>query len=410
MKTITSSVGILALGAASLHAVYAPGLTTIDASKRWTLSAGVRAFYDDNYNTAPDATKEGSAGLEVNPRIGFNLPMDQTLVTGGYEFSGRYYEDRPDSDWDFSHQFNLNIDHAFSERYKVMVKESLVLTEDPEILQAGGPLRSQGDNVRNSVDILFRGEFSKTMGYELGYANNFYDFKKSGVGSYSALLDRLEHLISANALWFVQPQTTARLGYQFRLVDYTSSDAIAPGFAAELRNSRTHTVFLGVDHDFTSQLRLAARGGFSTTDTYNQNVSSATDPYADVSLTYAYSSAGSAQLGIKHQRNQTDVIGVAGPNNLVNAQQSTTVYGSVNHRITEFLSGSLLGLLQESTFDGGSLDGQNESFYSLGATLRYDFTRNWAAELGYSLDKLNSDAATRDFTRNRVFIGVRATY
>ena len=69
MKTITSSFGILALGAVSLHAVYAPGLTTSEASKGWTVSAGVRGFYDDNYNTAPSATSESSIGFELTPRI-----------------------------------------------------------------------------------------------------------------------------------------------------------------------------------------------------------------------------------------------------------------------------------------------------------------------------------------------------
>ncbi len=410
MKTITSSFGILALGAVSLHAVYAPGLTTSEASKGWSVSAGVRGFYDDNYNTSPSATRQSSFGVDVNPRIGFNIPLDQTLIVGGYEFSGKYYEDRPGNDWDLSHLFKLSLDHAFSERYNLKVNETFASSQDPEILSGGGiPLRTEGDNIRNTLDILFRGDFSKTFGYDLGYANNYYDFKKSGPGSYSALLDRLEHMISGSLRWFVQPQTTALLGYQYRIVDYTSSDEIVSGFAAKLRNSRSHTVFLGADHDFSSQLRVSARGGLSFTDSYRLGRES-TDPYADVSATYSYSSAGSAQLGIRHQRNQTDVTGVVSANQIVLAQQSTTVYGSLNHKFTEFFSGSLLGFIQESTFDGGTLNGQKESFYSLGVSLKYDFTRNWAAECGYSLDKLASDATGRDYTRNRAFVGIRATY
>ena len=410
MKTITSSFGILALGAVSLHAVYAPGLTTSEASKGWTVSAGVRGFYDDNYNTAPSATSESSIGFELTPRIGFNIPLDQTLIVGSYEFSGKYFRDRPSNEWDLSHHFNLGLDHSFSERYNLKVNENFSLSQDPEVLNgAGNPFRSEGDNLRNLVDILFRGDFSKTFGYDLGYANSFYDFKKSGVGSYSALLDRMEHLISGSLRWFVQPQTTALLGYQYRIVDYTSSDDIVPGFSSKLRNSRSHTVFLGVDHDFSSQLRVSARGGLSFTDSYKLGQES-TDPYADVSATYSYSSAGSVQLGVRHQRTQTDVIGVVAVNQIVLAQQSTTVYGSVNHKFTEFLSGNALGFVQASTFDGGSLDGKNETYYSLGFTLKYDFTRNWAAEFGYSLDKLESDSLGRDYTRNRAFVGLRATY
>ena len=410
MKTITSSFGILALGAVSLHAVYAPGLTTSEASKGWTVSAGVRGFYDDNYNTAPSATSESSIGFEVTPRIGFNVPLDQTLIVGSYEFSGKYFADRPSNEWDLSHQFNLGLDHSFSERYNLKVNENFSLSQDPEVLNgAGNPFRSEGDNLRNVVDILFRGDFSKTFGYDLGYANSFYDFKRSGVGSYSALLDRMEHLISGSLRWFVQPQTTALVGYQYRIVDYTSSDDIVPGFSPKLRNSRSHTVFLGADHDFSSQFRVSARGGLSFTDSYKLGQDS-TDPYADVSATYSYSSAGSVQLGVRHQRTQTDVTGLVAVNQIVLAQQSTTAYGSMNHKFTEFLSGNALGFVQASTFDGGSLDGSKETYYSLGFTLKYDFTRNWAAEAGYSLDKLESDSVGRDYTRNRAFVGLRATY
>ncbi len=410
MKTITSSFGILALGAVSLHAVYAPGLTTSEASKGWSVSAGVRGFYDDNYNTSPSATRESSFGVEVNPRIGFNIPLDQTLIVGGYEFSGKYYEDRPGNDWDLSHLFKLSLDHAFSERYNLKVNETFASSQDPEVLNGAGNLfRSEGDNLRNVADILFRGDFSKTFGYDVGYANSFYDFKKSGLGSYSALLDRMEHLFSGSLRWFVQPQTTALLGYQYRVVDYTSNDQIASGVSSKLRNSRSHTVFVGADHDFSSQLRVAARGGLSFTDSYKLGQDS-TDPYADVSATYSYSSAGSVQLGVRHQRTQTDVTGLITVNQMVLAQQSTTVYGSANHKFTEFLSGNALGFVQSSTFDGGSLDGQKETYYSLGFTLKYDFTRNWAAELGYSLDKLESDSIGRDYTRNRAFVGIRATY
>lgn len=393
-----------------MHAVYAPGLTTSEASKRWTISAGVRGFYDDNYNTAPSATSEESFGFEVNPRIGFNLPMDQTLITGSYDFSGRYYADRPDSDWDISHVFSLALDHAFSERYSAKVKNTFAVTQDPEVFDAtpGTFLRSNGDNIRNNADISFRGDFSKTLGYEIGYANNFYDFDQEGVGSYSALLDRMEHLPSASLRWFVQPQTTGILGYQFRQVNYAGDDALAVGVSSKIRNSRSHTVFLGVDHDFSSQLRASARGGVSYTDSYNANTDS-TDPYADVSLTYSYSSSGYVQVGVKHQRTQTDVLGgnAASP---VLAQQSTTAYGSVSHKFTDSLSSSLLAFYQDSSFDGGTLDGQNESYASVGISLKYDFTRHFSAEAGYSLDNLESDVASREFTRNRVFIGLRATY
>ena len=51
MKKIIASVGLVAAGAASVQAQYAPGLTSQEMTKPWSLSASLRGFYDDNYLT-----------------------------------------------------------------------------------------------------------------------------------------------------------------------------------------------------------------------------------------------------------------------------------------------------------------------------------------------------------------------
>src|SRR5271156_4407430 len=47
------SVAVLAAGAAVARAQFIPGLTPLEASKPWSISADVRGFYDDNYLTLP---------------------------------------------------------------------------------------------------------------------------------------------------------------------------------------------------------------------------------------------------------------------------------------------------------------------------------------------------------------------
>jgi len=48
---------------------------------------------------------------------------------------------------------------------------------------------------------------------------------------------------------------------------------------------------------------------------------------------------------------------------------------------------------------------------SAGATLSYAFTHNLSAEAAYYFDNLESKSIlAREFARNRVFLGIRASY
>ena len=64
MKKFIASAGLVTVGAASLHAAYAPGLTPMETSKPWSLAASLRGFYDDNYQNAPSGPlKKGSGEI-----------------------------------------------------------------------------------------------------------------------------------------------------------------------------------------------------------------------------------------------------------------------------------------------------------------------------------------------------------
>ena len=131
------------------------------------------------------------------------------------------------------------------------------------------------------------------------------------------------------------------------------------------------------------------------------------NPYADASLTYAYATGSNVQLGVRHGRNATDLSGVLD-------QESTLVYSSVNHQITGALRASLVGQYQNAAFVGiahnAGADGLAEDFVSVGGTLSYRLNAYLSTEASYYFDRLSSGIHFRDYTRNRVFVGLRATY
>jgi len=440
MKKLITSAGLVVLGAASLNAqqIYAPapGLTTTQLSKPWSVSAAVRGFYDDNYALTPSSgirdprtgrqvDPQESWGYEITPGASLNWTMEQTYIGLGYVYSAKYYEDRPEHKWDQSHQANFKFSHAFTDRLKLDLADSFVKTSEPDLIAPSNAptvtIRTRQDVLRNYGAATMSVGLTDQLGLLFGYSNTLYDFSDEGNGSLSSLLDRMEHLVTANLRWQVLPTTVALVGYQFGLTDFTDdSRTLIPhlgsgpgGLWSDERNNVSHYVYLGVDHNFNPQLDTSIRLGAQIIDYYNLPGDDQTDvsPYADANITYHMTPDSALQLGVRHWRIPTEGSALD--------QSNTTAYGSFSYKILPPLSASLLGQYQYNTFNEGTFTyigstttfkDKTENFWLVGLNLTYEINRFLAAEAGYNYDRLDSDIGYRSFTRNRVYVGLRATY
>ncbi|HEX3716768.1 MAG TPA: outer membrane beta-barrel protein [Verrucomicrobiae bacterium] len=449
MKKLFASVGLVAIGAASAHAQYAPGLTPLEMSKAWSVSAELRGFYDDNYLTLPKGLAEHSWGTEISPSASVNHSVQDTLFSASYMYDLRWYEDH--SVTDQAHEFNGRLEHEFSDRFKLSINESFVVAQEPNVLDStvvSSPLRIEGNNVRNTGQLDFTVELTKLLDLHMGYANTVYAYQQHAgdvigyntsvaspinpyayapgylattgfVPSRSAALDRMEQLATVDLRWKATPDTTGVFGYQYENVNYTSPELIIypnasyPGGAySNVRNEDDHFAFIGADHSFTPNLNGSIRVGGEYVDYYKIDTSRLS-PYVDANLTWQYTPLSSAQVGVKHIHNSTDVTGATTP---VLDTDATAVYASVNHKITDQFTVNAMGQAQYSTFVGGdyygqgSLNGRGENFYVLGINLAYHFNPWFMTEAGYNYSKLNSDVYQRGYTRNMVYLGFRASY
>jgi hypothetical protein len=131
----------------------------------------------------------------------------------------------------------------------------------------------------------------------------------------------------------------------------------------------------------------------------------------NASLRYHYTELSYVEGGFSYDRNATDLVGGGVPSALTLDAESAVVYASVNHAITPCLIASLLGQFQNSKYHGGTFNNDDEQYYLVGLNLSYRFNRYLAGEVGYNFDRLASDSAiNRTFDRNRVYIGVTASY
>jgi predicted porin len=425
MKRIVASVGLVAVGASGLQAELLPAMTT-ESGKPWTVGATLRGFYDDNINTVPDNFNPGpgfhrsSTGFEVSPFLRFSFPMEQTTISFGYVYSLKYYDNKPlgnTDNYDQTHDFDVALSHAFSERYQLKVADSFIIGQEPDMLRAGNTFdsfqRISGDNLRNFGSITFSAQITPELGTEVGYANTFYSYSDNTPFGLSGLLDELDNVAHLDLRYLLQPQTTGIVGYQFRELDYIGNQVInaAPVVRSDERNVRMNYLYVGLDHNFRPDLTGSVRVGGNYAQYYNDPASQdELSPYAMLNLKYTYLPESYLQAGFVYDYTPASVFSVSPTGDLTLNAQSATMFASVTHRITPKLFGTLLAQYQNSTYYGGTIDGEADNYYLVGLSLQYRFTPNFSAEVGYNYDNVKSDIADRGFDRNRVYVGVTGSY
>jgi hypothetical protein len=420
MKKLFISMGLAAAGTSGLQAAYSPDMS--DTSKIWTVSASLRAFYDDNYTTVGSG-KQGSFGVQVSPQFQLNAPLRQTEVGLRYIYGLSYYQERDrlgQAPYDQTHQFDLWVDHAFNERWQARFQDSFVVGQEPELLTPAGAgsatlQRVSGDNISNTGKFSLHTDWTKLFSTELGYQNTFYNYQNSGgtalAPSLAGLLNRDENLISLDFQWHIWKDTTGFFGYQYGQVNYLGNEPIAPGYMSSARDNRSHYGYVGAQHAFLDNLTGTARVGVQYTQDYNDPSSTSSfGPYASASLVYTYAAGSYAQVGLTHSRNATAQSTLDATGHLTQDQESTVVYGSINHQFTPKLTASLVANFQDSSYHDGAFNGQSDDFYGAGLNLTYSFTHNFSMETGYNFDDSVSAVPGQSYTRNRVYIGVTASY
>lgn len=451
MRNIVAAVGLIALGASGVQAADTAA-SGGQPSKPWTISLGLRGYYDDNINTSP--VKVGSFGFEVTPSVLLNWTLEQTTINLGYVYTLKYYGVKPignTGNYDQNQTFNASVNHQFTERLRANVTDSFAVGQEPDQLRTGYAFdtfqRVSGNNIINNGTVNLDAQITRLFEVEVGYANVFVDYENKGasVGSPVAsgpnvlypvfpstggTLNRLGNSVHLDARYQLQPQTVGVLGYMYRQVDYTAGEVIGgyvintnqpvtpnnTAFAAtsSSRNARANFLYVGADQTFSPDLTGNIRAGASYTDFYNDPTgSTALSPYVVLSVRYLYATGSFVEGGFTYGLTATDQTGftvVGGQPSVTTSTATAVVYGSLTQRLSPRMHANLLGQIQNSTFQGGSINGESQLYYMVGLNLEYQVTRRIAANVGYNFDDLVSDIAGQSYNRNRVYIGVTASY
>ena len=430
MKKFFVSVGLIAAGTASLQAAYAPDWNSTSASM-WSVSGTLRGFYDDNYETAANGAKQGSFGFELSPELEFNVPLQQTELGMRYVYGLYYYQKREElgeNPIDQTQQFDLWVDHAFTERWQARVQDSFIMGQEPELIDPNTSVtrRVNGNNIGNTGTLILNTAWTRLFSTALNYQNSFFDYQNSGAttanlatqgASLAGLMNRIEQLVSLDFQWHVAPETVAFFGGQFGAVNYIGDEPIAlnpgtsgpPIYYSADRDSRSYYGYVGVQRSMLANLSFTGKIGAQYTDNYNDNATSI-NPYADLSLIYTYLPGSYAQIGFTQTQNATDQVTPDSNGRITLSTESSTVYASINHKLTSKLLGTVIGRWQHSIYNQGLYNNQALDYYSLGVNLSYSFNQHFSVDAGYNFDDVVSKVLGNSYTRNRIYLGVTATY
>ncbi len=425
MRKIVTSVGLAALGASALHGA---GFDT-EGGKPWSAQLTLRGFYDSNFNTSPNP--QGSTGFEVSPAFFFNYPWETTSLDLSYVYSFKYYDKQPagqSQHYSQANTFNIGLSHSFNERTVFTVRDSFVIGQEPDILRAGNTFdtfqRIPGDNMRNYGSLDLAGSLNRQWGYDIGYDNTWFsyaddqppDIQNNFTPSNAGLLNRIENGVHVDAHYQFQPQTIGVFGVAYRNIDYTADQAIGGSLQdgilySDVRNANSYYAYVGVDHtfrpDLSGSLRAGARYNQYYNNPYQQN---APVPYLLGSIRWTYGAQSYLEGGLSYDSSATSSFSVDTQDNSITLDTQTfSIFAAWVHRITPKLFSTVNAQFQDSTFNGGLYNNQDELFYLIGLNLQYRFNRYAAVEVGYNWDHLDSQVGD-SFYRNRVYIGVTGTY
>lgn len=436
MKKLFVSAGLVAIGAATLHAdEYAPDFTAMDASKPWSVSGTLRGFYDDNYTTSPNGQKAGSAGFEFSPQASIIMPLQQTELGLRYTYGLYYYQQRENqgsNPIDQSHQADLWVDHAFSQRWKGKIEDIFTSQQDPALSSSATalPYRVEGNNIQNVGIVTADTEWSMLFSSDLGYQNTWVDYSDqadiSGA-SPAGLLNEDQHSAWATLNYQYLPDLAFMVKYTFTWDDYTSGQQIGqfeidnvliPGeyYYSDSRNAITHTISVGTQYAATENLSIMAWAGFSYVDNYNlpsfDNQSSGSyQPSANIVATYTYLPGDYVQVGFTQSESSSPTSDVSGTDgSLTLYQESSVIYTSINHQITPKLTGSVTGHYQYSTYQSGGNAGEAQNWYTFGVNLAYAFTPFISADAGYNFYYLTKTGPLLGYSRNVGYASVTASF
>lgn len=389
---------VIAFGAAtSASGVHDP-LRLPDPTRKWSVTLSTRGEFDDNINTTA-SNKRSSFKAVAEPQLLVNLPAEQTFVGFRYSYRVDYAENRDPDPVDQAHQVDLLLSHTVNPRLQLGLNERVRRGIEPEIVDriAGDPYvrRRRGDFFHNDLSGSVSYNLTRRWNMQVrgGWSRWDYDEAVASVD------DRHVYRGTIEAVYAIDRRTETGAGYQYTRVDF---DRPGPQSA---RNADSHVGYLVLVRRINPQLSASANVGGEWREF--DDGTSATGPWVDATVTYNYAPQSALRGGVRYSISTADIASYR-------VNDSFDIFGRITHRLTAKASLSAEANFSWDTyskpFNPLVQDEIDEEGLSVSLSLRYRFTNWFSGDVGYILTQVWSEVDTREYTRNRIYLGCRFQY
>lgn len=366
------------------------------AEKPFIINMSVRGEFDDNVNTAVDGQEDAAFFINIRPSIKYTKNLDNTQLELGYTFGFKqYFEREGDDEEDFSHLFQASINHRFNERFSVSASNRFSFDQEDSLSQGGIVRRVGGDRIRNNFNLSGAYDWTERFNTLTSYNNellHYFDRPASTVNNY------MSHRVSQQFRFNASSKTTPFANYVFETTDYEN---IA-------RDRDEHLALVGVDHFLLENWLVSGQVGAEFTLYDSSQFDDSIGPYGSLSTTWNYLDSSNVSGSYTYGTTNTD-------NGNFASSLAHTMSATLTHYFTEKFSVGLRGSYQLADFEtsqafAGTTRDVTEHTITAGINARYEFTNYLSADAGYTYSEVISDTNSREYDRNRVYIGISGSY
>jgi hypothetical protein len=345
--------------------------------------------YDDNV-FLQHADRRGSgiteAAIDLSSHIGNERTMFDLDLSPGLD----YYWNRPGDSVDPDIRLTLSLIHQLNPRAYLAVSDFLTYAAQPNYQYGIGSPVSVLDYLYDSTTVSFGFQWTPRFSTVTSYTAGLLDYQDSQLGT---LLNRLDNIFAEQFRFRLLPTVTAVAEYRFEYIDYFSNNVL---------DSYTNYALGGLDLTLSPRLTFTFRAGAEFRD-YGQQIAGAqTDfsgPFAESTLIYRYLPNSYLEWYNRYGIEESD-IGTGYRKTYRTGLQISHAFGE------------RLNLLASVYYSHNQYEEPSflENVVDVNIGLTYRVRKSVTLSAGYTLDRDFSEITSRDYYRDRVYVGLLFTF
>jgi len=358
-------------------------------NRPFRISAFTAVGYDDNV-FVQHINRIGSGFTEAVLNVGSHIGGERSKLDADLGFGLDLYWNRPGRSVDPNIVLNLSFSHRLSPRALITLTDYLSFTSQPNLQLGVSVINQVTDYFYTANALAFAYSWSPRFSTVTSYTANVLAYDNSSTGN---LLNRLENTVGQQFRFLVLPTVAVVGEYRFEYVDYFSNTS---------QNSYANLVLGGADLTLSPRLTFNFRAGPEFRH-YEQaqpgQQQDLADPFAESTLAYQYRRGsyvewynryGIEESDMGHGYRRTYRTGLK-ISHL--AKTKLLLVGAAYYSYNEYVNPSF-----------------TENVLDLNAGLTYQINRAFALSGGYTFERDFSQEITRDYYRNRVYLGLSLAF